>query len=123
MEQNLLQETLEVLRENGKTAADVKWCGSEKTWFTWDEFASVANVEYDSGYGSQKVAKDLVIVGSNWWLERHEYDGSEWWEFKTTPSQRGKIRSTPRTLANGDMWATLEEMNRPGGKYEWDDPL
>jgi len=42
-------------------------------------------VEYDSGYGATKVAKDLVIVGEDWWLERCEYNGSEWWEFKTLP--------------------------------------
>ena len=28
-----------------------------------------------------------VAVGDNWWLERAEYDGSEWWEFKTIPKE------------------------------------
>ena len=23
--------------------------------------------------------------GSDWWLERGEYDGSEWWEFRREP--------------------------------------
>lgn len=26
-----------------------------------------------------------VVVGKDFWLERGEYDGSEWWSFKTTP--------------------------------------
>ena len=30
---------------------------------------------------------DLLIVGDDWWLERHEYDGAEWWEFKTLPCE------------------------------------
>ena len=29
-----------------------------------------------------EVAEDLVVVGDNWWIERHEYDGNEWWEYK-----------------------------------------
>lgn len=33
----------------------------------------------------------LKIVGDNWWLERHEYDGAEWFEFKTLP-QKPKIK-------------------------------
>ncbi|MGB5758858.1 MAG: hypothetical protein WBM50_18240, partial [Acidimicrobiales bacterium] len=48
----------------------------------WGQFAQLADVEYDSGYGSAQVATDLVIVffdGTK--LRRGEYDGSEWWEF------------------------------------------
>lgn len=30
---------------------------------------------------------DLLVVGNNWWLERHNYDGSEWWEFKRLPTR------------------------------------
>lgn len=25
------------------------------------------------------------MAGDDWWLERAEYDGSEWWKFKTLP--------------------------------------
>ena len=85
MKKNLLKETLEALWQHGKKSGDVKWCGTENGWCTWDEFAAVADVEYDSGYGATKVAKDFVIVGEDWWLERREYDGSTWWEFKTLP--------------------------------------
>ena len=85
MKKNLLKETLEALWQHGKKSSDVKWCGTENGWCTWDEFAAVADVEYESEYGASKVAKDLVIVGEDWWLERREYDGSSWWEFKTLP--------------------------------------
>ena len=81
----MLKETLEALWQHGKKSSDVKWCGTENGWCTWDEFAAVADVEYDSGYSASKVAKDLVIVCEDWWLERREYDGSSWWEFKTLP--------------------------------------
>ena len=79
---NLLQETIEDLKDNGKTIDDVLWVGNEKAKTTWTKFAEIADVEYNGGYGSPQVAYDLLIVGNGFWLERHEYDGSEWWEFK-----------------------------------------
>ena len=84
---NLLKETLDALKENGKTPADVRWAGraSISAKCTWEDFAKQANFEYDSGYGGVEIPADLVVVGDNWWLERAEYDGSEWWEFKTIP--------------------------------------
>ena len=97
MKKNLLKETLEALWQHGKKSSDVKWCGTENGWCTWDEFAAVADVEYESGYGATKVAKDLVIVGEDWWLERREYDGSEWWEFKTLPT-KPKTQRVPQVI-------------------------
>lgn len=84
--QNLKTETLDELTKNGKKPSDVKWCGSRGHFqFSFDDFLKIADIEYDSGYGGNEIARDLVIVGENWWLERGEYDGSEWWEFKTLP--------------------------------------
>lgn len=40
---------------------------------------------YDSGYGSQRLYGTIVFKNSAW-LERGEYDGSEWWELKKMPS-------------------------------------
>ena len=99
---NLLKETTDLLTANGKTGADVRWVGLiEAPWMlinkksgkepdplpvgSWDDFVRFANFDYDAGYGGNEIAGDLVIVGDNWWLERGEYDGSEWWEFKTLP--------------------------------------
>jgi len=84
---NLLKETLDELKENGKTEADVCWVGNLNLKCTWDAFKKIADTEYDCGFGSAKVAQDLLIVGKDWWLERHEYDGSEWWEYKSTPKE------------------------------------
>ena len=90
--ETLLKETIRVLREYDKTPADVKWCGSKSFgWFTWDEFASVADRDYGfSGLlddAHAKVAIDLVIVGSDWWLERYTCNEKEWWEFKALPNK------------------------------------
>ena len=86
---NLLQETMNALKENGKTPADVRWVGraSISAKCSWDDFPKQADFEYNNGYGWPEIPKDLVVVGDNWWLERAEYDGSEWWEFKTIPKE------------------------------------
>lgn len=52
---------------------------------TWEEFLLWADFKYDGGYGVNEVSLNLVVVGQDWWLERHEYDGSEWWELKEIP--------------------------------------
>lgn len=114
---NLLKETIQKLEENRKTPEDVLWCGSEEFgYFTWSDFLLMANREYDSGYGGQEVATDLRIVGKDWWLERHEYDGSEWWEFKSIP-KKPKTKNIGQVLSREDSWATIKELNQPGGKY------
>jgi len=93
----LLEETLHVLKRYKKNPIDVKWCGSKSFgWFTWDEFASVADKDYGfSGLlddAHPKVATDLLIVGDDWWLERYNCHEKEWWEYKTLPKKPEKHR-------------------------------
>lgn len=115
---NLLAETIEDLEANKRAASEVKWVGSRdgKYAMTWDEFTKVANVDYDNGFGGQEIASDLVVVGDAWWLERHEYDGSEGWSFKTTPTLQDGYKPFS-TVNNGDSWCNVGDMNKPGGKY------
>ena len=85
---NLLRETLEMLRSSGKNPSDVRWVGKSDGTLAvdWGTFALLAeHCEYDAGFGWNDVNESLVVVGDSWWLERGEYDGSEWWEFKTLP--------------------------------------
>lgn len=99
---NLLKETIEDLNENNKKTIDVLWVGRHYYDFenkklvtykaTWDEFCMKANFEYDAGFGSAKIPGDLIVVGKDFWLERHEYDGSEWWEFKAMPEEPTETR-------------------------------
>lgn len=86
---NLLQETFKILHEHGRTPDDVRWVGNADGTVvsSWQSFEAVANFEYDAGYGGNEITLDLVIVGDDWWLERGEYDGSEWWEFKRLPER------------------------------------
>jgi hypothetical protein len=81
---NLLAETLDAIAESGHSHTDVVFIGSQLSGHScaWDEYAALADFEYDNGYGGQIIASDLAIVffdGGQ--LRRAEYDGSEWWEF------------------------------------------
>lgn len=113
---NLLIETLEILRTAGKSSTDVEWVGNSKVWFTWQEFEELADTEYDKGFGAQEVAQDVLVVGKDWWLERGEYDGAEWWEYKTLPLKPSKqITLRALTVAQRDGsrigWESLAELN------------
>ena len=115
---NLLKETIQDLAEHDLYGADVIWVGSSDGKFAieWHEFAALADFNYNEGFGGQEVAEDIVIVGENWWMSRHEYDGSESWQYHTLPTRSSKAKKFA-TVCNGNSWASIKEMNQPGGKY------
>ena len=49
------------------------------------EFLKTIAINYDSGFGSQKLRGTVWLEGGTW-LERHEYDGSEWWHHCKRPA-------------------------------------
>ena len=112
---NLLEETLEVLKRHGRKTADVKWVGSDKCWCTWEEFELIAKTaNYDSGYGGAQVAENLLIVGSDWHMERGEYDGSEWWKFYekiVKPKLKIKLKALIREQSQDSYSYDFESMN------------
>lgn len=85
---NLYKETIEVLTENGKTFDDVVAICGKEFQITKDDFLKYSDVEYEEGDLYVEVAEDLMVVGNDFWLERREYDGNEWWEFKTMPKYK-----------------------------------
>lgn len=110
MSTNLLDETLEYLEEYGKTLDDVLYIQGDDFEITKENFVSVATyTDYDSSYGAQHVPKDLVLVGEDWWIERYEYDGAEWWIFKSIPARKQYMKNI--TNLHKGMWDTLKEMN------------
>ena len=84
---NLLEETQRVLVNHGKSFKDIKWIECDGKEVPIELFCMKANVEYDNSYGWAEVDESLMVVGDGWWLERAEYDGSEWWEFKVIPQR------------------------------------
>lgn len=89
MNTNLLKETLNVMESCHKRWEDIDFIAiKDNITISLEDFKKFANFEYDSGFGGAEVNENLVIVfkdGS--WLERAEYDGSEWWEYKKTPEE------------------------------------
>ena len=95
---NLLSETRQVLAQYDLELNDIRFIKtSEGDFYPSNGGRTFLNVEYDDGFGGQEIDPNLMIVGDDWWLERHEYDGSEWWEFKRLPrfEHRARCHVTP----------------------------
>ncbi len=84
---NLLEETDQILKRYLERV-NVMWVGKADgtQTMTWEAFRAVAaRTNYNDGYGCAVIPTDFVIVGADGWLERREYDGAEWWDFKRMP--------------------------------------
>ena len=95
---NLLRETKEILAKHNLTLDDIRFIKtSHGDFYPSNGGRTFLNVEYDNGFGTNEIDLDLMIVGDDWWLERHEYDGSECWKFKRLPTfgPRARQRVTP----------------------------
>lgn len=114
---NLYLETCEHINGLGKTAADVAFIGSGNGEYgcTWAEYATIANVEYDNGFGGAEVAEDLVVLFTDGsWLSRGEYDGSEWWSYNKAPAVPSEYKPIHH-LTGGKCWASVAEFNAAAG--------
>lgn len=110
---NLLEETTNIMLGFEKSPDDIIFIGSESSGHscTWEEFVVLANKDYHAGYGSAEVATDLIIVfndGSR--LDREEYDGAEWWEFRNPFQMPTEIK--PIVNLFGGCWDSLEELQK-----------
>jgi hypothetical protein len=111
---NLLQETTECIARSGHTPEDAIFIGSTESGHgcTWDEFRSLADFDYDPGFGAAEVPTDLRIVfsdGSD--MRRGEYDGQEWWEY-SKPFVRPSEPKAIHTLEGG-AWSSVGELQEP----------
>ncbi len=95
---NLLKETKRILDDYDKSMDDVLWIGRSDYEIPKEEFIVLADKEYNNGYGAQIVAADLIVCGEDFWLERAEYDGAEWWEFKQYPIRPGVIKKGAKII-------------------------
>jgi len=87
---NLLKETIDDLKEHGKSLEDIQWVGDRKLIIPTEQFLKLADVEYDDGNGDNEIYRELLVVGSDWWLERQAYGNDSWWEFKQLPKKPDK---------------------------------
>lgn len=82
---NLLKETVDVLAARGYTLNDITIVCNDGI-ISKETFIKLADREYDDGYGCEEVRTDLMLIGSDFWFERAEYDGSEWWTYHKKPT-------------------------------------
>ena len=104
--ENLLTETRQAIKENGRFIGDINFIGSEGGGCScsWNEFTVLANQEYNPSWGSAEVASDLIIVFSDGAvMRRGEYDGSEWWDFYA-PFKLPKETKPITSLFAGTLW-------------------
>ena len=106
---NLLQETEDALAAHGKTWNNINYILCEDSvFYNPAEVKHMFDFEYDNGFGVEEVDLSLKIVGSDitgdWWLERGEYDGSEWWEFKQKPQPTQKKPYLFTTFRSHDFY-------------------
>lgn len=86
MTDNLYEETLKKLEEEGLSFDGIMFISMDGYRMTVDTFKELAaRTNYDSGYGEQEINSSLTIWGMNWVMYRCEYDGSEWWEVRKLP--------------------------------------
>jgi len=87
---NAKTELLEDLKDGEVLAATVMHMGkkfilkrghSENDWL---QFLEQLDFNYDNGWGRQELY-GTVWLWDDTWMERGEYDGSEWWEHKKLP--------------------------------------
>lgn len=110
---NLLEETKYDIERVGLKIEDIAFIGSETTGHSckWEKFKILADKEYDSGFGGQEVAVDLIIVfknGTKMW--RKEYDGSECWEYSKPFRLPGKLKKLSNLFAH-QACESLEEID------------
>ena len=107
---NFLEETLDVIKSIGKEEQDVLFIGTKGGKHRVDiaGFKKIANFEYDGGFGAAEIPQDLVVYFKDkTHLERAEYDGSEWWEYRGKLSLAEKYNKISAIPLNS--WATYED--------------
>lgn len=86
---NALAEIAAALAENKKALTNIDYLHiyiKEVEVTAVEELEKLSKIDYDSGYGQQNLYGAIVFKDKSW-LERGEYDGAEWWEYKTVPTK------------------------------------
>lgn len=97
---NAKQEFLNITKDYKIIAVNISF--GEQSWndnseifklkplYTQDEYDELLNFldrEYDAGYGGQELF-GVIYCEDGVWMQRGEYDGSEWWDIFKYPELR-----------------------------------
>ena len=58
----------------------------------FNSFLELLNFDYDSGFGGQELFGYIWFEDGSW-MERSEYDGSEWWDYKKVSNIPNKLKA------------------------------
>lgn len=112
---NLYEETLQKLRDHNKTFDNVIAIANsynnynatkeeiKKYSYVYDKEAFIKAsklINYDNGFGGDCVGMYLVIIGDDFYMDRTEYDGSIYWEYRTKP----------QIMTNNPKLVTMEDI-------------
>ena len=109
---NLYDETVTILEIHNKTIADIEYIGSPETKInTHKALELMKKTNYDSGFGGQEIAENLMIIGNGFIMTRGEYDGSEWWNYMQTEPSLPQVERDVKSFKADIGWKSLEEIN------------
>jgi hypothetical protein len=109
---NLYDETAETLSFYDKTIVDIEYIGSIRTKINTNKALELMKkTNYDSGFGGQEIACNLMIKGNGFIMIRGEYDGSEWWDYMQTDPSLPQVERDVKSFKTDMGWDTLEEIN------------
>ena len=109
---NLYDETVETLSLYDKTISDIEYIGSIRTKINTNKALELMKkTNYDSGFGGQEIACNLMINGNGFIMIRGEYDGSEWWNYIQTDPSLPQVEREVKSFKTDMGWETLEEIN------------
>ena len=85
---NAKKELLEILKENNKTVDNIVaiFIKYELNYAKIIEINTIEQLDFNYNDGGIQELYGYVLLDDQDWLERHDYDGSEWWEYKKYPS-------------------------------------
>ena len=117
---NFLAETINEIVQANQYTYTVRYVRSRDGAYAlpWEEFAKLADFNYDSGFGAAKIPSDLVVEFiDGTYLYREEYDGAENWAYASTlpPIQPN---AKPITKLVGNYWPSVDGLHNPN---EWDE--
>ena len=109
---SLFDETVTILESHDKTISDIEYIGSSETKINTNKALELMKkTNYHSGYGSQKIAQNLMIKGNGFIMTRGEYDGSEWWDYMQTEPSLPQVDTDVKSFEANIGWESLEEIN------------
>ena len=117
---NFLAETINAIVEAHQYTQTVLSVRSRDGEYatSWEEFAKIADTNYDNGFGSAQIPSDLIVeFMDGTYLYRDEYDGSEAWQY-SAPLPPLARNPKPITKVVGRYWPDVQGLHNPN---EWDE--